>query len=145
MILTVTFRIGRQLYGLPVAAVLEVVRLPALVNVAGAPPALVGLLNLRGRYLPILSGHVLVGAPPRYDLDSQIVIAGQPSAELGLLVDQVGEVTALPAQRLVPLGQGAAAPFLQGVIDTEEGSLLLFNIAELRALAPTLTNERMPG
>src|SRR5262245_43733472 len=50
--LFVTFKIAYQYCALPLAETLEVVRLPALVELAGAPPTLCGLLNLRGRYIP---------------------------------------------------------------------------------------------
>src|SRR5262245_43071445 len=110
----VTFQIARQQYALPLAVALSIVRLPALVPLAGAPPTLCGLLNLHGQYLPVLDGRTLVGEPAQYDLNSQIVIAGRGKPELGLLVDQVREVCTLAAGQLTPLRRADAAPFLTG-------------------------------
>lgn len=134
--LFVTFKIAYQLYALPLATALEVVRLPALVELAGAPPTLCGLLNLRGRYLPVLDARALMGAPAMYDLSSQIVIAGRGAPELGLLVDEVRDVCTVAAERVAPINRADVAPFLTSVFDLIEASVLVFDVAALLAFAP---------
>ena len=132
----VTFQIAHQLYGLPLHSVIEIVRLPALVTLAGAPPTLCGLLNLRGQYVPVLDGRALVGEPPRYDLTSQIIIAGREKPELGLLVDQVREVCTVAAGQIMPLTRADVAPFLTSVVERAEESVLLIDLPALLALTP---------
>ncbi|HEU4326015.1 MAG TPA: chemotaxis protein CheW [Roseiflexaceae bacterium] len=145
--LVVTWRIGRQLYGMPVGDVLEVVRVPAMLTLAGAPPHVCGLLNRRGEYIPVLDGRVLLEEPPRYDLASQVVLIGNPLAVtplqpyLGLLVDQVCDVQMVASRRMVALNREAARPILRGVIDGDE-SILLLDTAALIALAPALDKAR---
>jgi purine-binding chemotaxis protein CheW len=129
--LFVTFKIAHQQYALPLTVALEIIRLPALVALAGAPPTLCGLLNLRGRYLPVLDARALLGAPVEYDLSSQIVIAGRGTPELGLLVDQVRDVCAVAADRVVPIDRADVAPFLTSVFDLAEESVLVFDLAAL--------------
>jgi purine-binding chemotaxis protein CheW len=138
----VTFQIGYQQYALPLAVVLEVVRLPALITLAGSPPTLCGLLNLRGQYLPILDGRVLVGDPAQCDLTSQIVIAGRERPEVGLLVDQVREVCTVAPSRIRPINRSDIAAFLTGVADLADGSVLLFDLAALLALAPSTAKRK---
>jgi purine-binding chemotaxis protein CheW len=142
----VTFVIGTQEYGLPVADVVEVVAMPAMLNVAGAPAYLIGLLNRRGRYLPVLDGRMLVGEPVQYDLDRYVIIAGRASANvgdlvplLGILVDQVCDVRVCATESLTALGAGAAAPFLDSVVRWADRSVLLFNLEELLPLAPSIS------
>ncbi|GAB4108528.1 MAG: chemotaxis protein CheW [Roseiflexaceae bacterium] len=141
--LVVTWLIGRQTYGLPVGDVLEVVRVPALLMLAGAQSHVCGLLNRRGQYIPVLDGRVLVDEPPRYDLASQVVIIGNPLAVtplqpyLGLLVDQVCDVRMVSSRHVVALGREAARPILRGVVDGSE-PILLLNTTALIALAPDL-------
>lgn len=143
-VLIVTWRIGPQLYGLPVANVVEVVRVPAMLTLAGAPEYVCGLLNRHGQYLTVLDGRALLGEPPSYELSSQVVIVGNPlspagrRADLGLLVDQVHEVRMFHAGRLVPLQPSAARPILHGVISADEQSILLLDAARLAELAPQL-------
>lgn len=135
-VLMVTFQIAHQQYGLPLHVVIEIVRLPALVSLAGAPPTLCGLLNLRGQYLPVLDGRALVGEPPRYDLTSQIVIAGRDRPELGLLVDQVRDVYTVAADQIMPIARTDVASFLTSVCDRADESVLLIDLPALLALTP---------
>jgi chemotaxis signal transduction protein len=132
--LIVTFQLGHQHYGLPLAVVHEIVRLPALTQLAGAPPALCGLLNLRGQHLPVLDGRVLVGEPALYDLANQIVIAGRGQPEFGLLVDQVHDVYTVAAEPIVPISRPDVAPFLTHVFTMADGSVLLFDLPALLGL-----------
>jgi purine-binding chemotaxis protein CheW len=134
--LFVTFKIAHQQYALPLAVTLEIVRLPALVALAGAPPALCGLLNLRGRYLPVLDARALMGTPVHYDLNSQIVIAGRGAPELGLLVDEVRDVCTVAAGRIAPISRTDVAPFLTSVFDLAQESVLIFDLAALLAFTP---------
>jgi purine-binding chemotaxis protein CheW len=131
----VSFRLGSQQYGLPVEAVHEVVRLPALIALAAPVPGLCGLLNLRGYYLPVLDGRVLVGEAPHYDLSNQIIIVGHARPKLGLLVDQVNGVAAFAWAARAPIQRGMAAPLLGSVINGDEGPLILLDLAVLGELA----------
>jgi purine-binding chemotaxis protein CheW len=133
--LIVSFWLGSQQYGLPLEAVREVVQLPALVTLAGAAPALCGLLNLRGYYLPVLDGRVLVGEAPRYELSNQIIIVGHARPKLGVLVDHVNGVAPFSRAARAPLQSGLAAPLLDSVINSEHGALIMLDLAVLAALA----------
>jgi purine-binding chemotaxis protein CheW len=143
---TLTFIIGTQEYGLPVADVLEIVPVPAMLRLVGTPAYLVGVLNRRGRHLAVLDGRILVGEPAQYDLNRYIIIAGRAAdnmeqviAPCGLLVDQVCDVRVLEPESLAPFSKGAAASFLWGIARWTDRSLLLFGFEELLALAPAIS------
>jgi chemotaxis signal transduction protein len=140
--IVVLFQLGHQHYGLPLAVVHEIVRLPALIMLAGAPPSLCGLLNLRGQHLPVLDGRVLVGEPAHYSLNSQIVIAGRGRPELGLLVDQVQDVYTVAAELIVPINRPDVAPFLTSVFNQADGSVLLFDLPALLTSAHGATKQK---
>jgi purine-binding chemotaxis protein CheW len=148
--LAVTFAIGPQVYGLPVTEVLEIVRLPSLLMLAGAPAYLCGLLNRRGRQLPVLDGRVLMDEPPHYHLNTQIVIAGHASGGaqavplMGLLVDEVRDVRAFQTSRLTPLNTATSAPFLRGVVDWDDRSALMLDLDALLALVPSAQLQGSP-
>jgi purine-binding chemotaxis protein CheW len=140
-LLTLTFRIGTQYYGLPVSVVVEIVRIPALIPLAGAPPAVIGLLNLRGRYLPVVDGSILIGEPPDYGINNQIIIAGKINNHtilplLGLRVDQVFDVSTLSLNQFTPFNHSIAASFLKGIIESGKTSVLLFDLDALLTLIP---------
>lgn len=129
----VTFLIGPQRYALPLGQVVEVVKIPALLQLAGAPPALRGLLNLHGQHLPVLDGRVLLGLAPSHDLAIEVIIAGHGAPLVGLVVDVTSAVEA--GRRVVGLSaaQLEAAPFLEAVIELADGAGLLLNLDALAA------------
>jgi purine-binding chemotaxis protein CheW len=133
----VTFEIGPQTYALPLVAVHEVIRLPALLEVAGAPPQLAGMLNLRGTHLPVLDGHAILGQPSDYSLASQIVIVADEAARderaFGLLVDQVSDVLPLGLRNATKLA-GRGASFLKAVVATGDAPVTVIDAHALRAL-----------
>ena len=90
--LVVTFKVGRQTYALPLGVVLQVVRLPALTVVPDAPPTLCGLINLRGTFLPVLNGRVVLGEPSAVNLACQVIVMGNGTPTFSLLVDEVDAV-----------------------------------------------------
>lgn len=119
-----TFRIGTGLYALRLARIGQVLPLVALRGVEGADAAFAGLLNLRGRAVPVVDlARACTGRSEPVGLRSRIVLlGGEPS--LGLLLHTTGETVAVPPQGLqpCPLDPGRLA-FLEGVSD--HGGLLL--------------------
>lgn len=105
----VTFRAGNQIFALPLSAVRQVVRLPALTPIAGAPPAIAGLLDFHGQLIPVLIGHHLLEQPVHIHVNSMVMILGvdvdQP--QLGLLVDEVFGVYQAQRTDLTPLALGS--------------------------------------
>lgn len=96
----VTFQSGNEMFAVEMAPVLEIIRVPDVVRVPLAPPALQGLANLRGKVLPIISLRQAFGfAPGEHDDSTRALVIdlGQP---LGFVVDRVASVVAVGADRL---------------------------------------------
>ncbi len=88
-----TFAVGHLLLGLPVEDVAEVVRGEQLTVVPLAPPAVVGLLNLRGRIVPAVDARTRFGLPPREpDVEPTHVIIHSLGEQISLVVDRPGDV-----------------------------------------------------
>ena len=94
-----TVRVSGETHALPAAEVAEIVRPSGWTRVPNAPPSLLGLANLRGAVLPVVSLAALLGhAEPAPSRTRRVVVAGKRE-RVGFLVD---EVTAL-----LPEGQGS--------------------------------------
>jgi len=133
-ILAVTFQLAGQRYALPLMAVSQVVRLPDLLQVAGAPPAVCGLLNLRGAFLPVLSGRALLGEADACSIESCVLLVlvdGRPA--LGLLADAVETVQQFPPGSLAVAGH--SAPFVAGLLRDAGDAAILLDPAALLAVA----------
>ena len=84
----VRFRVGDENFALPVGQVLEVADLGQLAPVPGAPPAVLGVRNLRGHVLPVIDLAVVLGtAHARPGV--RLVIAEEAGRRAGLAIDQV--------------------------------------------------------
>jgi chemotaxis signal transduction protein len=139
--LAVIFRIGGESYGLAVETVREIVNVPALLPIAGAPGYLAGLLNLRGVFLPVLDGRVLVSQPLPIALNNQVIILGGAAAEFGLLIDQaltIEQVTPLPS---TALPRCAKLPLFEHLLSYDQHAAFHIDLDGLRALLPARLNE----
>jgi purine-binding chemotaxis protein CheW len=89
----VTFTLGGRLYGVEVAFVQEVLRGLPRTRVPLAPPAIAGLINLRGQVLTAVDLRGRLGLPQRAEDEEPMLVvirvAGEPVA---LLVDSIGAV-----------------------------------------------------
>lgn len=89
-----TFRVADARYALPAQSVREVVRRPKLTRVPHAPANLLGLANLRGIIVPLVSLASLTGGATA--LEGRVIVIDQADP-VGLLVDEITAVTAASA------------------------------------------------
>ncbi len=89
----VGFRIGRETFGVPISLVREIVRVPEITSVPNAPDYIEGVINLRGRIIPVVDlrkrFHETVGAPSK---KNRIVVVEVEGRLIGLLVNSASEV-----------------------------------------------------
>jgi purine-binding chemotaxis protein CheW len=88
----VTFTLDERLYGVEVSWVQEVLRGLPRTRVPLAPPAMAGLINLRGQVLPAVDLRVQLGLPARPDGEPMLVVVRVGGEPLALLVDSIGAV-----------------------------------------------------
>ena len=101
--LFVPFRLGLEWYGVPIRSVREVLRAGQMTFLPSAPPHIAGIVNLRGNILSVTDPKRLLGVPPTpLTEQSRIVVVETDIAETGLVVDEVGEVVAIPLSHLEP-------------------------------------------
>jgi purine-binding chemotaxis protein CheW len=93
----VTFTLGGQIFGLPIARVQEVFRPARITHVPLAGAQIAGVLNLRGRIVTAIDMRSRLDLPPRREGDTAMAIGIESDGEsFGLLVDALGEVFKLP-------------------------------------------------
>lgn len=88
-----TFRLGQQDYGLMINEVVEVAAMVEVTKIAGAPPALLGVVNRHGVPIPLLDLRIVLGQPSASVGISTLFIVAQFAGKLfGLVVDEVLQV-----------------------------------------------------
>jgi purine-binding chemotaxis protein CheW len=130
-------RAADELYGLPGAAVREVVRWRTPTPVPGAPPVIPGIVGQRGVVLPVVDLRLalgLVAAPP--DRAARLVVVQHDSIDMALFVDAVLDLVALAPTECVPPPAGldpARARLLAAVARHGDRPLAIINLAALVA------------
>jgi len=128
----VTVRLAGETYGIEVLNVQEVLRLPEIAPVPGAPHYVLGIINLRGHVVTVIDTRRRFGLPPaEHDEQTRIVIVEVDGQIFGMVVDAVAEVVDLRRSDIdtAPAVDGEeAAPYLQGVAHLDGGLLILIDL-----------------
>ena len=131
------FRLGDEEFGLPIAAVEEVARVPDKVTrVPKTPQFLEGVINLRGAVLPIVDQRRRFDLPKFEGKDGgRLVVVRAERHRAGLIVDSVSEVLRSPVGAIEPAPNltGETVRLVNGVINLESTGrmILLLDPAEL--------------
>ncbi|MGE3457048.1 MAG: chemotaxis protein CheW, partial [Kofleriaceae bacterium] len=97
--LHVTFRVGTAEYALPASQVLHLESYEAATRVPGTPAYVAGLVQVRGRVVPVVDLRRRFGLPPTdHTLDHRVVVVQCGDRVAGLLVDSAREVMSLDEQ-----------------------------------------------
>lgn len=102
-----TVALDREIYGIPVLKVREIIRLQKITPVPQMPAHVKGVINLRGRVVAIVDLRAKFGLKAEYAERTCIVVvqvatAGHPVVPMGLIVDSVDEVVSLGAADIEP-------------------------------------------
>lgn len=119
-----TFKIAGETFGFRLGSVAEIIRMPALSQMPLVPPSLLGLANLRGIVMPVISLRQLLQLPDAAADSMTRVIVMRGDAPVGFVVDRIDRMLALPEDELDhdDAGAGTIDPaVLDGVIRGAEG------------------------
>lgn len=137
----VVLRLDGREYALPVADVEEVLPMVAMVPVPGAPPWLAGVINLRGRTVPVVDLRTRLGLPPTEPgLRTPILVASAGGRPVGLIADEVVEALGLTGESIEPPDElaGAAHPF-SALARAADRVIPVFDVERLTAGAGDLS------
>lgn len=98
----VVFQLGDEEYGLAVERVREVVKADRITRVPGAPPYVRGVINLRGRVVPVIDLRQRLGLGAASVERARIMVVEDGQALVGMLVDRASEVLRLQPGQLQP-------------------------------------------
>lgn len=136
--------VGDQRYAIPVRSIIEVAALVQLTPVPDAPAGMLGVVNRHGAVLPVLDlRQRLGGAAGRLDLSTMFIVVEEgPAYRAGLVVDDILDVTTLPAGAITRPAERSA--YLDGMTTFAEAPLLILDVAALLGAvpAPELPPER---
>lgn len=131
-------RVGTDSFALDVSRVLEVSRPSTLTRVPAAPEHVRGLMNLRGRILPVIELSTRLGMPAATETpSSRVVVAELRGRRIGLWIDEALGVIRPAREALAPPPTEVRSPLSEFVVATvprEAGVMLVLDLDELLLL-----------
>jgi len=137
----VTFFLGPEEFGVPVLHSREIVRVGEITRIPEAPPHVRGVLNLRGRMVPVVEirtrlGLALAPATPH----SRVIVVEAHDRLFGLLVDRVSRIAKIPTSTIRPApaeAMSANTDYVTGIAQTGDKLIILLDIDKVLLLNPT--------
>jgi purine-binding chemotaxis protein CheW len=137
----ITFKLGNEVFAIGVAQVREVLEVPKITRMPTAPDYMLGVVNVRGKAIPVADLRQRLGLPPAEETVSTRIIVMElmldgEAAVLGGLADSVHEVIELDPANIIPPPQIAMrwrTEFIQGMGRRGEDFLIILDVNALFA------------
>lgn len=132
-----TFKLGREDYGLEILKVRELIGLMDITRVPGTNESVRGVINLRGKVIPVIDLRLKFGMGATERTDQTVIVVVQfesrgANLTMGILVDEVLEVLDIPEKQIEPppaLGANAIdTDFILGVGKADKRVIFLLDI-----------------
>ena len=138
-----TFLLSGEEYGVDVRLVQEIIRVAEITPVPRAPASIRGVINLRGRVIPVIDLKRKLGlGDVEPDKRARIVVVRVAERLIGLLVDAASQVLKVPVSSVDPAPDAVVeidADFIRGVAKLPDRLIILVDLG--RVLAPELRGE----
>lgn len=131
------FIIGDELFGVDILTVQEIIRDTTITAIPDAPDFLEGVINLRGRIVPVidLRKRLKLVEHDQLNLDPWIIILTVEGRTTGFLVDRVTKVLNVPKESIKPppdiVVAGLRSQYIQGVCKMDQRLLILLNFSRI--------------
>ena len=131
----VSFVIENEEYGIDILIVQEIIRPMTITRVPNAPTFVEGVINLRGRIVPVVDLRKRFGLPTReMDKHTRIVVVELNQKVVGFMMDAVREVIRVDRSVIEPppdLATGIDTHYIKGVAKLEDRLLILLELEEV--------------
>jgi len=128
----VSFKIGAEEYGVNILKVQEINKMTTITKVPNAPEFVEGVINLRGRVIPIIDLRTRLGMERKeHTKDTRIIVVELAGKTVGFIVDSVNEVLRIPSNVTeVPpeLVTGINSDYITAVGKLEDRLLILLDL-----------------
>ena len=131
----VTFNIGKEEFGVDILHVQEINRMTHITKVPNAPHFVEGVINLRGRVIPVIDLRLKLKIEKKeYDKNTRIIVVEVENKTIGFIVDSVNEVLRIPAnltEAPPDMVSGIESEFIKSVGKLEDRLLILIDIQKI--------------
>jgi purine-binding chemotaxis protein CheW len=131
----ILFKMGDEYYGLSISLVREIIKPLPVTRFPKSPAYVEGVIDLRGRILPIINLRKMFGlAPMETTEDTRFVDLQLEGLDLGIIVDAVSEVMNIPKNLIEPappIIAGVEGKYLLGIARLNDKLIMLLDVDEI--------------
>jgi purine-binding chemotaxis protein CheW len=128
----VSFKIGNEEFAVDILSVQEINRISKITKVPNTPDFIEGVINLRGRVIPVIDLRVKLSMPRKeYGINTRIVIVEIKDQTVGFIVDEVNEVLRIPkdiTEAPPDMVGGVNSEFITSIGKLEDRLLILLDL-----------------
>ena len=131
----VTFKLGNEEFGVDILKVQEINKMMNITKIPNAPVFIEGVINLRGKIIPIVDLRKRLGFKDQaYDKSTRIIVVELDGLVLGFIVDSVSEVLRIPDSTIEPppsMVAGIESDYIEGVGKLDDRLLILLELKKV--------------
>ncbi|MEN6617734.1 MAG: chemotaxis protein CheW [Syntrophorhabdus sp.] len=131
----VTFKLGTEEFGVDILKVQEINKMMNITRIPNAPVFIEGVINLRGKIIPIVDLRKRLGFRDQpYDKSTRIIVVELDGLVLGFIVDSVSEVLRIPQNTIEPppsMVAGVESEYIEGVGKLDDRLLILLELKKI--------------
>ncbi len=128
----VLFDLGKEVYGIDISVVIEIIRMQPITKVPKAPFFVEGVINLRGKVIPIVDMRKRFGLPKaEQNKDNRIMVLDSGGQNIGIIIDAVTEVLRIPSDSVEPPSDiivSASSDYLLGIAKHDKNMIILLDM-----------------
>lgn len=131
----VSFQLGREVFAIDILQVQEIIRMMEITQVPEAPVHVEGIINLRGKVIPVVDLRKRFNLPVKEeDQEERIIVLKRENNPVGMIVDAVSEVLRFPRETVEPapsMVSNIDSKSIAGVAKVEDRILILLDMEKL--------------
>jgi len=128
----VVFELADESYGVEISRVQDINRMQEITEIPHAPESVVGVINLRGRVIPVVDLRTRFGMPgAEHTKSTRIVVVQMGEEPIGMIVDAVSQVLRIPTKIIEPPSpvlSGVDSRYLLGIAKLEDELVILLDL-----------------
>ncbi|RKX18560.1 MAG: chemotaxis protein CheW [Candidatus Zixiibacteriota bacterium] len=142
LIQLVSFKLGKEVFGIDILLVQEINRLIEITKIPQAPFYCEGVINLRGKVIPVINLRKKFELESKeWDRSTRILVCNVGDSVIGMIVDSVEEVLKIPKSTLEQtpdIVSSVNSDYIEGIAKQEDQLLMYLNVAKIASDASEL-------
>ena len=127
-----TFILGKEIYGIEILKAREIIGLMDITTVPQTPEYMKGVINLRGKVIPVIDLRLKFGMPEEeHTQETCVIVVEVNNTSLGIIVDSVSEVSDINGGEIEDapsFGQGIDTSFIMALGKVKDKIIILLDI-----------------